>query len=135
MTPPRPCGYKNRRTPNLEMGSAISASHALHKSIAVQGNAGSKQLTFKHHFSIDGFSVFNNSSRDSISMSMVEEHICLKQEAARERIRKNQDAATSQPNFSCLDITSFLADSGCDSQLVYNTSSIDRKPALANCKC
>ena len=42
---------------------------------------------------------------DSLSMNMVEEHIYLKQQAAREHIRKSQDGPNDQSIFSYLEIT------------------------------
>ena len=81
---------------------------------------------------IDGRSICSIAPRfhdcdSAIALNMVEEHIYLKQEVARERIRKSRDKTASQSTFLDLNL-SVVTDPGCENQFVLNDASIGTKP-------
>ena len=65
----------------------------------------------------------------AISMNMVEEHIYLRQKAAREKIQTSQEGSSLQTGFTDLSISAFLVDHECQID-AYNNSKLDRKLTL-----
>ena len=82
---------------------------------------------FNNGHSIYGIERLNDYG--SISMNIVEEHIFLKQEAARERLRNSQD----EPNlpFLNLDAAPSPAEAGCEKLRSSKQNCLNRKTSLS----
>ena len=110
------------------MGALVSSANASSEDTTKQSMEAQRRAMEAQYLTDGNYEV--SRLRCDASVSIVEEHILLMQETARERMRKSRNKSTNQQTFMDLDISSIVDEEACD----YRDASFQRTSKLVRKK-